>query len=274
MAKLKLSVITPSYNQGQFIEETIQSVLNQEYENLEYFIIDGGSTDNTLEIIKKYENKLTYWASEKDNGQTHAINKGFKMATGDIISWLNSDDVYCEKTLSAVSEYFENHPECQWLAGNLLYMEANGHAYIRKYPNSSKWLEKNAMFSIYQPNVFLRKSILSTIGYPREDFHMTMDYEWYCRIAQKYPVHIFNVDLAKFRFHSQCKSFSAPNTINQLNYYKEVIYIIRKYHSNFAWIINRYPKVVLFFWFRIERIARMIIRIHKNELKKCVDKIR
>lgn len=274
MEKLKISIVTPSYNQGQFIEETIQSILNQEYENLEYFIIDGGSTDNTVEIIKKYENKLTYWISEKDNGQTHAINKGFERATGDIIAWLNSDDVYCEGAFDAVSDFFENHPESQWLAGNLLYMNEKGHAYIRKYPNSSKWLEKNAMLSVYQPNVFLRKSILETIGYPREDFHMTMDYEWFCRIAQKYPVHIIDIDLAKFRYHSQCKSSSAPNSLNYKRYHKEAIFIISKYHARFAWYINRFPKMSLFIWFRLERLMRMLVRIKKNELGKCIDNIR
>lgn len=273
MEKLKISIVTPSYNQGQFIEETIQSVINQNYENLEYIIIDGGSTDSTLEIIKKYENKLTFWVSEKDNGQTHAINKGFEMVTGDIIAWINSDDVYCEGALHAVSDYFESHSDCQWLAGNLLYMEANGHVYIRKYPNSSNWLEKNAMFSVYQPNVFLRKFILSTIGYPREDFHMTMDYEWFCRIAQKYHLYIVDKDLAKFRYHSGSKSASAPNTINQHIYHKEAIMIILKYHTKFAWYINRFPKMTLFIWFRIERLMRMIVRIQKNELRKCTDKI-
>lgn len=273
MEKLKISIVTPSYNQGQFIEETIQSVFKQNYANLEYFIIDGYSTDNTLEIIKKYENKLTYWISEKDKGQTHAINKGFKMATGDIIAWLNSDDVYCEGAFDAVSDFFENHPECQWLAGNLLYMDAKGHAYIRKYPNSSKWLEKNAMFSVYQPNVFLRKSILSTVGYPREDFHMTMDYEWFCRIAQIHRLFIINKDLAKFRYHSQCKSSSTPNSINHQIYHKEVIDIILKYHAKFAWYINRFPKMTLFIWFRLERLMRMLVRIQKNELRKCIDKV-
>lgn len=273
MEKLKISVITPSYNQGQFLEETLLSVINQNYSNLEYIVIDGGSTDNSVEIIKKYEKNITYWKTEKDNGQTHAINKGFELATGDIIAWLNSDDVYCEGALNAVSEYFEYHPECQWLAGNILLMEANGQVYIRKYPNSSRWLEKQAMFSIYQPNVFLRSSILFTIGYLKEDFHMTMDFEWFCRIAQRYPIHIINKDLAKFRYHFDSKSSSAPNTKNQRLYHKEALSIIRRYHPKFGWFIDSYPKATLFIWFRLERLMRMIERIHKNELVKCVDKI-
>ena len=107
----KISIITPSYNQGQYLEETILSVINQNYPNLEYIIIDGGSTDNSVEIIKKYEKNISYWVSEKDHGQSNAINKGLAIATGDIVAWLNSDDQYCEKSLDIISNTFKQHPE-------------------------------------------------------------------------------------------------------------------------------------------------------------------
>lgn len=112
----RISIITPSFNQGEYIEETIRSVLLQEYPNLEYIVIDGGSTDNTVPIITKYERWLSYWVSEKDRGQTHAINKGFRRATGEILAWLNSDDVYAPGALSYVSEKF-NKLGVNWLAG-------------------------------------------------------------------------------------------------------------------------------------------------------------
>src|SRR5450759_2806690 len=120
---MKISVITPSYNQGQFLEETILSVINQNYPNLEYFIIDGGSTDNSIEIIKKYEKHLTYWVSEKDNGQAHAINKGFKKATGDIVCWINSDDLLIQGAINTISNYFSRNPDVQFINGYTLRID-------------------------------------------------------------------------------------------------------------------------------------------------------
>src|SRR5688572_2633651 len=112
----KISIITPSYNQGEYIEKTILSVLEQNYPNLEYIIIDGGSTDNSTEIIRKYADRITYWISEPDKGQSDAINKGLKLATGDIVNWLNSDDYYEPGALFKVAEAF-NNPEVNVFAG-------------------------------------------------------------------------------------------------------------------------------------------------------------
>src|SRR5512139_2492235 len=108
---LRVSIITPSYNQAPYLEQTIQSVLDQEYPHIEYLVIDGGSTDNSVEIIRKYAKRLTYWTSEKDRGQAEAINKGFARAKGDILAWLNSDDYYLLGTIPAVVRCFEEHPE-------------------------------------------------------------------------------------------------------------------------------------------------------------------
>src|SRR5687768_8922387 len=123
---LKLSIVTPSYNQGRFLEETILSVLKQGYEPLEYIVIDGGSTDESVSIIKRYEDRLAYWESEKDRGQVHAINKGLAKTTGDIIAYINSDDVYLPGAFTAVADYFEQNPDCQWLCGDTI-MFGTGH---------------------------------------------------------------------------------------------------------------------------------------------------
>src|ERR1044071_6569232 len=117
---LKLSIITPSFNQGRYLEETILSVLNQGYQPLEYIVIDGGSTDESVSIIRRYEHHLAYWVSEKDRGQVHAINKGLEKATGDIFAFLNSDDLYLPGAFRAVMEHFREKPDCEWLCGETL----------------------------------------------------------------------------------------------------------------------------------------------------------
>src|SRR5260370_9876885 len=115
---LKLSIVTPSFNQGRFLEETILSVLNQNYSNLEYIIIDGGSTDETVEIIRRYEDRLTYWTSEKDRGQVHAINKGIEQTTGEIFAFINSDDVYLPGAFAAEPDNFETYSDSEWVCGD------------------------------------------------------------------------------------------------------------------------------------------------------------
>ena len=128
----KISIITPSYNQGQFLEQTILSILSQDYPNLEYIIMDGGSSDNSVEIIRKHEDNLTYWVSEPDKGQSDAINKGFQRATGDILTWLNSDDYYLPGTLHTVAEYFTQHPDVECIYGDLQVVASNGDLlYVR-----------------------------------------------------------------------------------------------------------------------------------------------
>ena len=123
---LKLSIITPSFNQGRFLEETILSVFNQGYEPLEYIIIDGGSTDETVDVIRRYEDRIDFWVSEKDRGQVHAINKGIEKTTGDIFGFINSDDIYFPGTFATVAEYFEGHPQSEWICGDTM-MFGEGH---------------------------------------------------------------------------------------------------------------------------------------------------
>lgn len=122
----KISIVTPVYNQVHFIEQTICSVINQGYPNLEYIIIDGGSTDGTIDIIKKYSNRISYWVSEPDNGMYDAIQKGFEKSTGEIMGWLNSDDIYYDKCLFAVANAFQNNPQVEWLTGMQTTIDAEG----------------------------------------------------------------------------------------------------------------------------------------------------
>ncbi len=202
----RISVVTPSFNQGKYIEETIRSILLQGYPNLEYIIMDGGSNDGSLEIIKKYEPWLALWVSEKDRGQSHAINKGFLSSTGDIVAWLNSDDKYVPDAFRKVGFYFNKNVTCKCLYSNLRVIDAQnqeiGIWYARPASLESIYLENG----IPQPTVFLRREILDNIGLLREDLHYCMDVEYWIRIAKEYSFCFLDELLAEFRRYSHSKS--------------------------------------------------------------------
>ena len=178
---LKLSIVTPSFNQGRFLEETILSVLNQGYEPLEYIIIDGGSTDNSVEIIKRYEKHLSFWVSEKDRGQVHAINKGLERVTGDVFAFINSDDVYFPGAFRAAMKHFENHPDAKWVCGDTV-MFGDGHEteVVRTVvPKSAAhclcWAYKAA-----QPGHFWKTEIVRS-GF-QERWNYDFDHDLYIRL--------------------------------------------------------------------------------------------
>ncbi len=207
MVDLKISIITPSYNQGEYIEETIQSVINQNYSNIEYIIIDGGSTDNTVDIIKKYESNIRYWVSETDEGQSHAINKGFERATGDVVAWLNSDDQYFSvDTLKQVAKFFNKNKDVDACYGNNVYIDSSGDIlYLRMAPRffSIELLKK--WNYIHQPTVFLRKDIINKF-HINNNLDYIMDYEYWLRISTKYKFRHLNEIISASRWHSSCKT--------------------------------------------------------------------
>ena len=177
----KISVVIPSYNQGQYIEDTIRSVVAQDYPNVEIIVMDGGSTDNSVDVIKKYESSLTYWQSQKDNGQSAAINEGFKKATGEFVTWLNSDDIFLPGTLHCVNDYINKYPATKWFLGNLFWMDKIG-TIIRtgKVESESRFWNKHFLFSNGGPSAFMNRERLIELGLLREDFHYMMDTElWY-----------------------------------------------------------------------------------------------
>jgi glycosyltransferase involved in cell wall biosynthesis len=202
----KISIITPSFNQGRFLEETIMSVLNQNYPNLEYIIIDGGSTDNSVEIIKKYEKYLAYWVSEKDRGQSHAVNKGLARSTGDIIGWLNSDDTYLPGTLLTVDEMFQHYRDFDVIFGDqVLTDEQGGFLRIRhEIPYSYHRL----LYHMYQsqPATFLRRSVIERVGGLEETLCYSMDYEFFMRIGRYCSVRHVPRLFATYRLHPSGKS--------------------------------------------------------------------
>jgi len=207
----RISIITPSFNQGKFLEETIRSVLDQNYPDLEYIIIDGGSTDDSVSIIKKYSDRLAYWVSEKDSGQSEAINKGLRRASGSIIAWLCSDDVYEPGTFSRVADFFNTHPETA-LVHSLSRLfgpqqkELIVGGNIRDLP-----LRYHAMMPFPQPSSFFRKLVLDSQGYLDESLHFAMDFDLLQRIALNYPVSHTNETWSNYRIHANSKTQNEMN---------------------------------------------------------------
>ena len=187
----RISIVTPSYHQGKFLEETLRSVLLQGYPNLEYLVIDGGSTDNSVEIIRKYEAWLTYWVSERDQGQSDAINKGWRCCTGDIIAWLNSDDCYAPNALGAVARAFAAHDFPAMVYGNEIVIDDQG--------NQTKTLEYRAspdqmlakLLLPHQPTAFFNRSVLEMIGFLDPSLQYAMDQAFLLKLmATRRPVYV------------------------------------------------------------------------------------
>jgi glycosyltransferase involved in cell wall biosynthesis len=204
----KITIITPSYNQGSFIEETILSVINQGYPNLEYIIIDGGSTDNTVEIIQQYQQYLSYWISEKDGGQSDAINKGLNIATGSIINWLNSDDIMMPGCLYSIAGYFNENADVDIVYGNILFF--NKDKEIIYTPFKAEQLHYYAHICMPQPAAFFSRKIIDTVGLIDQHIHFSMDWDLYVRasLAGFKFLHVPEL-FARFRIHSNSKSGSA-----------------------------------------------------------------
>jgi glycosyltransferase involved in cell wall biosynthesis len=178
----KISIITPSYNQAQFLEQTIRSVVLQQYPNLEYIVIDGGSTDGSIEILRQYEPWLTYWVSEKDRGQSHAINKGFKRATGDILAWLNSDDVYEQGALHTVAQAMSGMQSALTVGASII--TENSHSLFgrldRRFPSWPEMAYDARTFP--QPSVFWTRNLWDIAGPVDEDLYFAMDFALWLRM--------------------------------------------------------------------------------------------
>lgn len=209
---LKISIITPTYNQGNFIEKSILSVLNQNYPNLEYIIIDGGSTDDTLSIIKKYQKHITYWVSENDSGQSNAINKGLKKASGEIINWLNSDDFLEKNALHKINECFTNN-SINVVAGYSTYITDQGKEMpgmrFRTYIDKSNILSTLANTSLNQPSTFFKKSVFDKITPLLEEYHYNMDLIMWLKYLCLFgldQIKFIDDDLSVVTYHKNAKT--------------------------------------------------------------------
>lgn len=207
---LRVSIVTPSFNHGEFIEEAILSVLNQDFPNIEYIIIDGGSTDNSVEVIKKYEHQIAHWVSEPDGGQTQAINKGLKIAKGDIFSWLNSDDLLLPGAISAIVECFQQHPEAGFVYGDYHMIDQSGQTlYKRMVSDYDYGVLVYGRSLITQPASFFTRYVLEDIGYLDEQYDFCMDLEFWIRAAAHDIIfQPLRVPIAANRLHRKTKTFT------------------------------------------------------------------
>ena len=271
----KISIVTPSYNQAQFLERTILSVLNQNYPNLEYIIIDGGSTDGSVEIIKKYEKYLTYWVSEKDKGQTQAINKGFQKSTGKIMAWLNSDDTYLPDTFYKIMKNIKQNPEADLIFGNIYFINENdkriGELRFTEFDFDTLIYEGG---NLHQTGTFWARKIYEKVGELNSNYKFCMDYDFFCRAAKVGKLCHMRDFFANFRIHANAKS----STINHIGHieHKEIMmrYIpkgMNKWclkYKKFICVTRRFHKYIIQgdIDYILKRFIRRIINmVRKNE---------
>lgn len=252
MVKLpKITLVTPSLNQSKFIERTIKSVLSQNYPNLEYIVMDGGSTDSTIDLLKKYSNKIT-WISEKDKGQSHAINKGLKKAKGEIVGYLNSDDYLENDCLYRVGEYFAKNKDMFWLTGKCRIVNETGEDIERFITVYKNIFLKYARYRniclinqfISQPATFWRKRITSEVGYFDEKLQYSMDYDYWLRIWKIHNLGFLDQYLAAYRIHSVSKSYISPEKLFQ------EAYNVVQFHSS---------SIIILFLHRIHNLISLLI---------------
>lgn len=228
MNKPLVSIITPSFNQGEYIEETIQSVLAQDYGNIEYVIVDGGSKDNTLRIIKKYSDRLK-WISKKDEGQSDAIMKGIEMTSGEIIYWLNSDDVILPGVVKDVVEKFRENPKLNLVYGKSYFVDQCGRI-IGNVPSEPYEYESFAYIDyIPQPSAFFKREDYKKVGGLEKKYHYAMDYDLFYRLAKLIKPFYANKYMSCYRLHTDSKTV---NIKYALEFHKETIDIVVR---NYGW---------------------------------------
>ena len=204
-----VSIVTPSFNQARFLEATIQSVLSQDYPRIEYFVMDGDSTDGSVDIIRKYASRLSGWVSEQDRGQTDAINKGFSRASGQIMAWLNSDDTYLPGAVRAAVRAFQANPECGLIYGDANYIDEAGRI-VGRFPAAQTDLVRLRQGYVHVPQqaAFFRADLWRSLGPLDVSLHYAMDYDLWLRIAQRAQVEYVAETWANFRLHRAAKTIA------------------------------------------------------------------
>ena len=257
----KISIITPSYNQAEFLERTILSVLNQNYPDLEYIIIDGGSSDGSVDIIRKYEDKIAYWVSEPDRGQTNAINKGLRRASGDWVTWQNSDDIFYPGVFWDLAKSVARYPKVDLIIGNVMLIDSFDRElrYIQYVnPNHGALLAEGMLMT--NQSAFWKRSVHEEIGWLNESLHFGFDYEWFLRLTKNHRgIHVKKL-WGGYRLHEHTK------THNMMHKFKEEWDQILKGRKIPLWKVRLY------------QLRRMILMLCKGEFKYVfnglIDRIR
>jgi len=248
----KVTIVTPSYNQAEYLEETIRSVLLQGYPNLEYIIIDGGSSDESLNIIKKYDRWIDYWVSESDYGQSHAINKGFRKATGEICGWLNSDDVYLPNAVNIVVKEFcrNNSSAISVVYGEAVYIDTEGKVIGRFGARKFSLLKHAKRNLIPQPSAFIRKSWLVHVGMLDESLQFGMDYNLWMKLGFISVLKFIPNCVSKIRCHNKSKSNNLQH-IMIMEYIKTLELLVAKKYSDATRLLGRAHWLAsVEFWFK------------------------
>lgn len=203
----RISIVTPSFNQGQYLERMLVSILDQGYPNLELIIIDGGSTDDTLDILEKYNSKIDFWVSEIDNGQSHAINKGIDRSSGEVINWMNCDDRLTPGSLKLIGDFFQENEEVALVYGNYNVIDINDKILSETKPESNDFNARLlGYYPIQHPSTFFARSILDDVGLLNESYHYCMDADLFTRISLKGEVAYVDKVIAEFRIHADSKT--------------------------------------------------------------------
>lgn len=255
----KISIVTPSFNQGEFLDETIQSVIQQDYPELEYIVIDGGSTDGSVEIIQRHEAAISFWVSEEDRGQSHAINKGMAQASGEILSFLNSDDTLEPGALTRIVEAYRNNPSAGAFVGHGVKVNRRGHIEYYKKPSDlsfdgiCQWLDgKNFM----QPSCFFTRDAWEAAGPMDEDVHIALDVDLWLRIARQFELVPVDALLSRAKIHEDAKTTAHRN----LMVVDCALVIIR--HGG-----ERYVR------HHLEELARRLSRLESRQLSGRLDRL-
>jgi glycosyltransferase involved in cell wall biosynthesis len=243
----RVTIVTPSFNQARFLERTIRSVLEQDYPELEYLVMDGGSTDGSVEIIRSYAERLAYWTSGPDGGQAAAINAGWRMAHGEVLAWLNSDDFYLPGALLAVGQAFRDHPGAPLVYGPMQRFDADGKP-MGRLGSAFRW--RTTLYShqvIPQPSAFFRRSAVEAAGALDESLHYSMDYDFILRLARIGPPLMLQRTLAAATTHADAKTTrdrgqaAAETHRVRIRHARGVGAIVVRLQPALSWVYQRMP---------------------------------